>query len=122
MITVLRKIDNLIEWNSMRKSTDGTFENLATVTFTVYSGYSRNTATGALTTPSTNPDVNQAVSGATSVTMSYVTGSNGKYQGFLSKDVQLSLTADYTIEITAVSASGSTRVRAIAMNVVDGTT
>jgi hypothetical protein len=92
-----RKNDNVIEWTWMSESTDGEFVNNGIVSFTLYSGYSLNASTGALTTPSGS--VNQIAYGPAA--MVYVAGSNGKYQGKLPASVNLDLSLAYTIEINA---------------------
>jgi hypothetical protein len=109
-----RKNDNLIEWQWMQQASDGEFVNNGTVTFTLYSGYSLNSSTGALTTPA--GPVNALVHGP--VTMAYVAGSSGKYQGVLPAAVDLNLALEYTIEINA-TASGKTARRSIPVSVVD---
>lgn len=115
--TLYRKNDNVIEWTWLSQSTDGAYINDGTVTFTLYSGYSLVSATGALTTPA--GAVNAVVAGPT--TMTYVTGSNGKYQGKLPASVALDLALVYTIEINA-TANGHVARRSIEVSVVDRTT
>lgn len=118
-LTLYRKNDNLIEWEWLSQSTDGAYINNGTVTFTLYSGYSLVSTTGVLTTPA--GAVNLAVSGGTAVVMTYVTGSNGKYQGKLPASVVLDLALVYTIEINGI-ASGHTARRSIPVTVVDRVT
>ena len=115
--TLYRKNDNLIEWTWLSQSTDGAYVNDGTVSFTLYSGYSLVSTTGVLTTPA--GAVNVIVAGPT--TMSYVTGSNGKYQGKLPASVALDLALIYTIEING-TASGHTARRSIPVTVVDRVT
>lgn len=117
MTSLFRKNDNLIEWTWLRKATTGEYVNDGTVTFTLYSGYSLNPATGALVTPA--GDVNVLVYGP--ITMSYVTGSNGKYQGTLPASIDLDLSLAYTLEINGV-AGGYTARRSIPIPVTDRTT
>lgn len=112
-----RKNDNLIEWQWLSQSTDNEYVNDASVTFTLYSGYSLVSTTGALTTPA--GAVNTVVYGPTA--MSYVTGSNGKYQGKLPASVNFDLALTYTLEINGI-ASGHTARRSIVVPVVDRTT
>ena len=77
--------DNLIEYDGMRRASDETYINDATVTFTL-------------------KDSNgNAVTGATTVAMAYVSGSDGKYQGTLDSTVTLTENAYYTVEFTATS-------------------
>ncbi len=112
-ITLERGSDNLVEWAGMTESSGGAYVNGATVTMTLYSGYSRSATTGAVSgTP---------VSGATSLPLSYVSGSNGTYQGVIPSTVTLNLELDYTLQITATHGAYS-RVRALAATVIDGTT
>lgn len=115
--TIYRKNDNLIEWQWLSDASDGDYINDGTVTFTLYSGYSLVSTTGALTTPA--GAVNALVYGPT--TMSYVTDSNGKYQGKLPASVDLDLALEYTVEINA-TAGGHTARRSIDVTVVDRTT
>lgn len=111
---VYRKNDNTVEWTWLAGSADGAYINDGTVTFSLYSGYSLNPATGALTTP--GGSVNALVYGP--VTMTYVAGSNGKYQGKLAASVALDTSLRYTIQIDAV-AGGHTARRSIPVTVVD---
>ena len=112
-----RKNDNLIEWTWLSQSTDGEYVNDASVTFTLYSGYSLIAGTGVLTTPA--GAVNLVVYGPTNMT--YVTSSNGKYQGKLPASVDLDLALIYTLEING-TASGHIARRSIVVPVVDRTT
>ncbi len=117
MTEIYRKNDNVIEWTWLSQSTDGEYINDGVVTFTLYSGYSLVSTTGVLTTPTGS--VNVTVAGPT--TMSYVTGSNGKYQGKLAASVALDLALEYTIEINA-TANGHVARRSIPVTVVDRVT
>lgn len=112
--TIYRKNDNLIEWQWLKGASDDEYINNGTVSFTLYSGYSLVSTTGVLTTPA--GAVNVIAAGPT--TMSYVTGSNGKYQGILPASVALDLALEYTIEINA-TAGGRTARRSIPVSVVD---
>lgn len=96
---IFRQNDNLIEWQWFSKSTDGEYVNNGNVTFTLFSGYELDDATG-LRTPSVG-SVNVSVYGP--VAMQYVPGSNGKYQGLLPASVQLNLALKYTLEINATA-------------------
>lgn len=111
---LFRKNDNLIEWTWLSKSTDGAYVNDGEVTFTLYSGYSLVSTTGALTTPA--GAVNTIVFGPT--TMVYLAGSSGKYQGKLPASVNLDLDLTYTIEINGI-ASGHTARRSIPVSITD---
>jgi hypothetical protein len=79
--------DNLVRLDSLTNSSTGAFINTATVTFTLFD------STGT------------AVAGATSVTMPFVAGSNGRYEGSITNAVSagLTLNAQYRIDITATS-------------------
>ena len=112
--TIFRKNDNTIEWTWLSEATDGDYLNSATVTFTLYSGYALNSATGVLLV--TTSTVNVIVAGPT--TMSYVAGSNGKYQGKLPASVDLDLSKQYTLEINA-SGGGHIARRSIPVTVID---
>jgi|GEM_PF-1318752 len=114
---LFRKNDNLIEWTWLSQSTDGEYINNGTVTFTLYSGYSLVSTTGVLTTPA--GAVNLLVAGPTAMT--YVTSSNGKYQGKLPASVVLDLALEYTIEING-TANGHTARRSIEVTVIDRVT
>ncbi len=115
--TIYRKNDNLIEWQWLADASDGEFVNDGDVTFTLYSGYSLVSTTGA----------RAATSGSTNVVaygpsdMDYFAGSNGKYQGKLPASVNLDLALEYTIEINA-TANGHTARRSIPVSVVDRVT
>jgi len=112
--TLYRKNDNTVEWTWLSESTDGDYINDGTVTFKLYSGYSLNSGTGALTTP--GGATNALVYGP--VTMTYVSGSNGKYQGKIAASLNLDMSLRYTIEINA-TAGGHTARRSIPVTVVD---
>lgn len=112
--TIYRKNDNTIEWQWLADSSDGDYVNDGTVSFTLYSGYSLVSTTGALTNPS--GAVNAVAYGPS--TMAYVAGSNGKYQGKLPYSVNLDLALQYTLEINA-SANGHVARRSIPVSVVD---
>lgn len=115
--TIYRKNDNVIEWTWLTQSTDGAYVNDGTVSFTLYSGYSLEDDTGALTTPS--GAVNDSAYGPSEMT--YVPGSNGKYHGNLPASVDLDLSLQYTLEINA-EANGHVARRAIPVTVVDRVT
>lgn len=107
-VVIYRKNDVVIEWTWLSQSTDGEYINDGTVTFTLYHTYSLAASTGVASGTS--------VSGPT--TMTYVTGSNGKYQGKLPASLALDLSLDYTIEINA-TANGHTARRSIPVTVTD---
>ena len=90
--------DNLVEWDEMMNLATDTYINNATVAFTL------KTILGV------------AVSGATSVTMSYVAASNGKYQGVIESTVDLGDPGtEYDLEITVSSSPEAfRRIRCVA--------
>ena len=106
--TIYRKNDNSVEWTWLKDATSDEYVNDGTVTFTLYHTYSLAAATGVASGTSVHGPV----------TMSYVTGSNGKYQGKLPYTVALDLSKEYTIEINA-TANGHTARRSIPVTVVD---
>lgn len=107
-VTIYRKNDTVIEWTWLSQSTDGSYINDGTVTFTLYHTYSLNASTGVSSGSSVHGPV----------TMSYVTASDGKYQGKLPASLSLDLSLEYTIEINA-TANGHVARRSIAVSVVD---
>ncbi len=109
---IYRKNDTIIEWTWLSQSTDGSYINDGTVTFTLYHSYVLNTSTGAVSSGT-------AVSGP--IAMAYVSGSNGKYQGKLPASLSLDLALEYTIEINA-TANGHVARRSIPVSVVDRVT
>lgn len=112
-ITLERGSDNLVEWSGMTETSDGAYLNGATVTMTLYSDYSRAAATGVVSgTP---------ITGATGLSLTYVPSSNGTYQGVIPSTVTLNLALEYTLQVTATH-GGAVRVRALAVNVINGTT
>ena len=115
--TLFRKNDNLIEWTWLSQATDGAYVNDGAVTFTLYSGYALESGTGARSASA--GAINAVVAGPT--TMSYVTGSNGKYQGKLPASVDLDLSLEYTLEING-SANGHIARRSIEVTVTDRVT
>lgn len=82
--TIYPSNDNLVEWQFMDQASDGSYVNDATVSMTLKLSGS-------------------PVSGATAVALTYVTDSNGRYQGVIPSTVSLTVGGAYTLEITAVS-------------------
>lgn len=82
IVTLFKQNDNSIVWDEMQDAS-GNFLNSATVTMTLKDSNS-------------NP-----VTGATNVPLTYVSGSNGRYQGAISSNVGLVVGASYTLELTA---------------------
>lgn len=75
--------DNEVVIKGLREGLTGTFINNASLTFTVY-------------------DLcEDAVSGGSSISMPYITGSNGNYRGILPGTVGLSASTQYRVVITA---------------------
>lgn len=94
MTTLNTENDNLIWWKRMDQATDMTWVLTATVSATLY-----NNATGSAV----------AVSGATGISLSYVSGSNGTYQGVIPASASLVVGDDQTLVFTA-TVSGHTGV------------
>lgn len=102
-ITIYRLNDNLVSNPTpMTRSSSGAYVNDATVTMTLKD----------------SSDV--AVSGASALPMSYVTDSNGLYQGTLPNTLSLTAGATYTLEISATSGS-TVAFWAISVSVVNRT-
>jgi len=108
--TIFRKNDTVVEWTWLQQSTNGEYINDGTVTFTLYHTYSLAAATGVAS--------GTLVHGP--VTMAYVAGSNGKYQGKMPASLALDLSLQYTIEINA-TANGHIARRSIPVTVTDRT-
>ena len=115
--SLFRKNDNTVEWTWLTEADSGDYVNDGTVTLRLYSGYSLNPATGALN-PIAGP-VNALVFGP--ATMTYVTGSNGKYQAKIPASLNLDMALLYTMQINA-TAGGHTARRSIPVTVVDRVT
>lgn len=105
---IYRKNDTVIEWTWLSQSTDGAYINNGTVAFTLYHTYAISSATGVAT--------GTVVHGP--VTMAYVAGSNGKYQGKMPSTLALDLSLSYTVEINA-TANGHVARRSIPVTVTD---
>lgn len=103
--TVYRLNDNTVEWQSMLLSTDGSYVNDATVTMTLctYASGSR-----------------VVVTNASALSMSYVSGSNGKYQGQLPASLTLVAGDPHKLEITAASGANDAFVE-LDVNVLNRT-
>lgn len=87
-ITLYVSNDNLVQNPTpMRRSSTGAYVNDASVTMTL------------------KDSAGAAVTGATSLTLSYVTDSNGLYAGTVPFSVSLTAGAVYTLEITGTSGS-----------------
>ena len=115
--SLFRKNDNTVEWTWLTEADSGDYVNDGTVTLRLYSGYSLNPDTGALN-PIAGP-VNALVFGP--ATMTYVTGSNGKYQAKIPASLNLDMALLYTMQIDA-TAGGHTARRSIPVTVVDRVT
>jgi len=103
-LTIFADNDNLVQNPTpMRLSSDGSYVNDATVTMTL------------------KDSAGASVSGATGLTLSYVSGSNGRYQGTLPYTLSLTAGADYTLEITGTSAGSVRGFWVLTVNVVDRT-
>lgn len=98
MLTIYVASDTLIEWDKAAKASDGTYLNAATVSYQLTDLAGNN------------------ISGA-SGSMSYVTASDGRYQGVLDSTVSLTDGQEYWILITLTSAGGigsARKVRCVA--------
>lgn len=86
--TIYRLNDNTVEVSLLALSTDGSYLNAATVTMTLctYASGSR-----------------VVVTDASALSLTYVTGSNGRYQGAIPASLTLVAGDTHTLEITATS-------------------
>ena len=80
--------DNLVEIIGLQNAASDAYLNGATVTFTL------------------KDSADAAVTGATTISMTYVSGSSGDYRGTLADTVSLTADAKYTCEITADGGAG----------------
>lgn len=80
--------DNLVTITGLRRADAGAYLNDATVTFTV------------------TDTEDAAVSGVATITMSYVSGSNGNYRGTLPDEASLVEGTNYIIKITTDGGAG----------------
>lgn len=90
MLTIERQNDFVLTWDSVDRATDSTYVNDMTVTMVLKLTADASTVSG------------------TSVSMTYVTASNGKYQGRIPASalpVSLTLGSLYYVEVTATSGS-----------------
>lgn len=85
---------NVVRWDLMRRYTDDAYVSTATVTCTLKDA------------------AGDALSGAENVSMPYVAGSSGRYEGVLPSTVALVLDTTYFLEITAIS-GGYTALRRV---------
>ena len=112
--SLFRKNDNTVEWTWLTEADSGNYVNNGTVILRLYSGYSLNPSTGGLN-PIGGP-VNALVFGP--ATMTYVEGSNGRYQAKIPASLNLDLSLLYTLQVDA-TANGHTARRSIPVTVVD---
>lgn len=94
MITLYKDNDNTLFWKNMDQASDGSWVTGATVTATLY-----NNATGSAV----------AVTGATGISLTYVSGSNATYVGYIPSTASLVVGDDQTLVFTATY-SGHTAV------------
>jgi hypothetical protein len=94
--------DNVVYWGQRSEKDSGlydtvteTFVNDATVTFTL------------------KDSAGSAVSGASAVSMTYVTGTKGVYEGVMEDNVSLTAGSTYYLEITATGSSDRVGFRRI---------
>lgn len=104
-LTIYRNNDNLVQNPTpMTRSSDGAYVNDATVTMTL------------------KDSAGAAVSGASGLSLTYVTDSNGRYQGTLPYTLSLTAGEDYTLEITGTTGSGVRAFWVLDVDVVNRTT
>ena len=97
MLVFFRTNDNLIRWDGMTRASDGAYVNDATVTWSLKDSDEVELASGTLT---------------------YVTGSNGRYQGVLQSTVDIGAKDDNIwLEVTATSGTlnGFRRIQGMLM-------
>jgi hypothetical protein len=102
VITFLVSNDNTVSWNGMENSR-GEFMNSATATFTI------------------KDEDGVAVTNAENIVMSYIAGSNGRYEGVSTSNIGLVVGAPYTLEITAYQGNDDA-FRKLTVQVLDRTT
>lgn len=108
MITFQRENANTVKWSFMDQSSDQAYVNDATVTAT-------------LKVDSTDA----VVSNFSSIPLTYVTGSNGKYVGSVAASVfpsSMTLGTDYRLEVTATVSGTQVGFRKLPAQVVERTT
>ena len=94
--------DNPVEIDGVM-NVDGEYVSNATITLTLY----------------TTAETPAAVSGATGLTMSYISVSNGRYRAIIPSTVSLTADTEYTIVILAeVTGDAQTRIEAPALALV----
>ena len=84
-----RKTDNNVALEGFANQDTDAYLNTATVAFTLYESVAGSDDNGA------------AVTGATAITMSYVTASNGDYVGVIQSTVDLARLACFWVEVSA---------------------
>lgn len=99
--------DNTVQIKGLSKATDGSFVSSATVSFTLRTVNAQTTAADGTESVIA---AGTAMSGLTGVTMSYVSGSNGVYQGsasYTNLSASVYATGTYQLEITATGSDGT---------------
>jgi len=91
--SLLTETDNLVEVQGIKDQSTRAWENAATVTMTL------------------KDSLDATVSGADGVSLTYLTGSNGVYQGTLEDGLTLTVGDSYTLEIDVDA--GSDKIRKI---------
>lgn len=86
MLTLAKDSDNLVRLDKLRNASTDAYVNTATVTFTLRE----------------KDDALTAVSGATNISMAYVAGSNGRYEGILQDSVVMVADREYWLDVTAI--------------------
>lgn len=99
--------DNLVYWGDVDTPGSGLYD--------AYLGCFVNDATVTFTLKDSS---NSTVSGASSVSMSYITGSRGCYAGVLEDGVSLTENATYYLEITATGSGDRIGFRRLAYTAI----
>ncbi len=87
-VTFYKANDNLVELENLKNHATGAYINDATVTMTL------------------KDQSGSAVTGATGLSMAYVTGSNGTYRATIPYTISCTSHRSYTVEVTADAGSG----------------
>ncbi len=93
MLTLYKSTDTLIRWDKMKNALTDEYVDDATVKMTLIDADGDN-VTGAVDRP-----------------LAYVSGSDGRYDGTIPNEVDLDVTAEYVLQITAERGSYKTTAR-----------
>ena len=100
-----------VVWNdAVVNSTGNAMDGRDALVFSVYA---------AAVDPETDKDSGAVVTGASAISMSYISGSNGKFIGHLPASASLVRDAYYWIEVTATPNGGSPHTRRSLVQAVD---